>query len=446
MALLPGLPSRRAQYEEQVGAEQNNSSPPLLAGVPSRTAPPLLGIASRAEPHVNVDDETGDIDLVSSWKDVSRHDFKAIQVLGVGGFGEVKLVRFLRNKQVYAMKSIVKADIHERTMTGDRSAAAMLMAERNFGVQATQWSCPFLMRMYATFQTAEKLYYIYEFAAGGELYALVLAQPDGYLEEVTAKFYSAELTLALEYLHDRNVIHRDVKLENVLLGRDGHTILADFGCVRADLPQDGTNSYVACTDPRIFVPPEFRRGEKYGKELDCWQLGVAVFAMLAGYYPERVTQEDLVFPPRFTESAMELCAQLLALVREERLGFPEGARAVVNHNFFASLDWEALRAKTVTPPFAIDEDDPESHEFSRCRPRCGTAFAPAGAGATDILRIRGFSFAPDSCPNDTPKHGLDTPAGALPTMRETMREAETESPRGRPTEHFEVGDRDSRAC
>lgn len=475
MPLLPGLPSRQAQSEEvddcllEDGAEQSHPSPPLLAGIMSRTAVAaerspsplqpgglsLAGVASRTADvddaaqdvehrHVNfggrqsafVDDETGDIiDPVNCWKGVSRHDFKAIQILGVGGFGEVKLVRFLRNKQVYAMKSIAKADIHERTLTGDRSAAAMLMAERNFGVQATQWNCPFLIRMYATFQTSEKLYYIYEFAAGGELFSLVRAQPNGHLEEVTAKFYSAELTLALEYLHDRSVIHRDVKLENVLLCKDGHTKLADFGCVRAELPEAGTDSYIACTDPRIFMPPEFRRGERYGKELDCWQLGVAIFAMLAGYYPERVTTEALVFPPHFTECAQELCAQLLSLVREERLGFPDGARTVVHHNFFARLEWEAIRLKDLAPPFTLDEgDDPENHEFSLLRPRCGTAFAPAGAGATDVLRIRGFSFAQEET---TTNRGLDTPAAGLATMHEVGDQVDSPKLQGRPEDCFE---------
>jgi serine/threonine protein kinase len=351
-----------------------------------------------------------------AWQSVSRKDFKALDILGKGGFGEVKLVIFEGDGEAYAMKSVDKHSLRERSQAGDAGVADAAMSERNFGVLARAWQCPFLIEMYAAFQTAEKLYYMYELCPGGELFSLVCAQPEGRFEEVTVRFYLGEMVLAVAHLHQHDIIHRDVKLENVLLARDGHVKLADWGCVLAELPEGGTDSYVASTDPQIFMPPEFRHGDRYGKELDCWQLGVSAYAMLVGHYPEQPSdKEPLVFPSTPSLAAQQLCSDLLNPARDQRLGYPTGAALAQNHKFFSSIKWDDFLRKSVEPPFVWEEDWSPRGDRACLRPRVGTEFLP-GERESDVLRLRGFSYAEGPCATISEERQakvLDTPANTL---------------------------------
>eukprot|EP00747_Dinoflagellata_sp_TGD_P166508 gnl/TRDRNA2_/TRDRNA2_189390_c0_seq1.p1 gnl/TRDRNA2_/TRDRNA2_189390_c0~~gnl/TRDRNA2_/TRDRNA2_189390_c0_seq1.p1 ORF type:complete len:483 (+),score=121.60 gnl/TRDRNA2_/TRDRNA2_189390_c0_seq1:146-1450(+) len=318
---------------------------------------------------------------------LSRDDFKVLELLGSGAYGEVKLVESIRDGELYAMKAVEKADIRERRFVGDSKAVERAQAERDIGVAARNWKCPFIVELIAAFQTPEKLYFVYEFCPGGELLGLLNRQPGGRFPEPAARFYLAEVSLALAYLHDNNYLHRDIKLENILIGADCHVRLADFGCAKCCLPKSGTKSIVEVASPLIFMPPEYRRGELYGKSLDCWQLGVAAFAMFAGAYPEVGDNFPGSLPADNSAEATSLCRALLHEDQEARLGHPHGASLVASHEFFAGLDWDSLRAKELSPPF--EAGSAENDEWQQ---GIGVRGTLRGAGSSDILRLRGFFF------------------------------------------------------
>jgi len=320
------------------------------------------------------------------WTNPRREDFKALELIGKGGYGEVKLVEYLGDGKLYAMKIIDKQDIRERRHLGDTKAAESPMVERDIGIAARDWNCPFIVELYATFQSPEKLYYVYEICVGGELLELVKAQPEGHLTENATRFYSAEIAFALAFLHTNNVIHRDVKLENVLLASDGHVKLADFGSGSTDLPETGTQSLFGSTSPLIFMPPEYRRGELYGKDLDCFQLGVATFAMIWGDYPASDNMQEL--PLTGTSEALNnLVRALLSPQRESRLGFPGGAELVKRHKFYEFLDWETVGEKALKPPFICGEaSSPVLGQGIEVRDTMDFL------GSADVLKLRGFTW------------------------------------------------------
>jgi len=315
-------------------------------------------------------------------------DFQVLDLLGHGGFSEVDLVRCHRDGKLYAMKAVQKMALHERRHVGDRSAGKRAQLERDIGVAARQWHCPFIVELCATFQTPEMLYYIYEYCSGGELLTLLQAQPEHRFREGEARFYLAEVTLALEHLHAHSTIHRDVRLENMLLAADGHIKLADMGCAKNYTSCFGTAPSLEVALPPVFMPPEMLRGELYGKDMDCWQLGIAAFAMLSGKYPIEGMDWPGKLPEDVSNSAMSLCSDLLHRERQERLGHPDGACVLRSHLFFENTDWHTMIGKDMQPPFAFDGmDDVDTPCAGIVRHE---EHEPAGR---DILFLRNFSFA-----------------------------------------------------
>mmetsp|Transcript_54707 Transcript_54707/g.85105 ORF Transcript_54707/g.85105 Transcript_54707/m.85105 type:complete len:164 (+) Transcript_54707:2-493(+) len=132
----------------------------------------------------------------------------------------------------------------------------------------------------------------------------------------------------------------------------------------------------------VLMPPEFRRGEAYGKDIDCWQLGILAFVMLAGFWPmQGGLQWPGALPKGTTAAADAFCRELLRQDRAERLGYPEGANCLFTHPFFSSLDWNAVERKALQPPLQATS-------------RRGLAMRDTlkGAGIRDLLRFRNFTF------------------------------------------------------
>mmetsp|Transcript_45575 Transcript_45575/g.145420 ORF Transcript_45575/g.145420 Transcript_45575/m.145420 type:complete len:343 (-) Transcript_45575:43-1071(-) len=304
------------------------------------------------------------------------------------------------------MKAVEKLALHERRNVGDLSAGSRAKVERDIGVLARQWRCPFIVELFATFQTEEKLYYVFEYCSGGELFDLVRAQPGGRVSEEASRFYAAEIVLALEHLHSHGIVHRDVRLENVLLSEDGHAKLADFGGARPGLPEgecDARPSYVlefGEGTTEVFYPPEYVGGKLFGKDLDCWQLGVAIFSMLTGRLPnppplnteDEAAEEGAWFgelPDDCTPLASDLCRRLLARERAERLGFPEGASELRTHGFFevSPSFWQEAEARELPVPQLAIKDARSNRKSSRwARPTL------PNWDSLSFLRISGFSF------------------------------------------------------
>jgi len=200
-------------------------------------------------------------------------DFDLIRVIGRGSYAKVLLVRLKKNDQMYAMKVVKKDLVH------DDEDIDWVQTEKHVFEQAS--SNPFLVGLHSCFQTTSRLFLVIEYVNGGDL--MFHMQRQRKLPEEHARFYAAEICIALNFLHERGIIYRDLKLDNVLLDADGHIKLTDYGMCKEGLgPGDTTSTF--CGTPN-YIAPEILRGEEYGFSVDWWALGVLMFEMMAGRSP-----------------------------------------------------------------------------------------------------------------------------------------------------------------
>lgn len=295
---------------------------------------------------------------------ISKDDFEIIKVIGRGAYGEVQLVRHKRTRQVYALKRLSKCEMLKR------AESAFFWEERDIMTQAqSEW----IVSMQYAFQDAQFLYMAMEYMAGGDLVTL---QENYDFPENWARFYTAELLLALDAIHAMGYVHRDVKPDNLLIDATGHIKLADFGtCIKLDA-KGMVNSDSAVGTPDYIAPEvlESQDGKgQYGKECDWWSVGIFLYELLCGdtpFYCESLlgtyakimahTPEKLKFPEGVTisEEAQDLLRRLLCR-RDTRIGSgPDGVEEIKRHPFFKSIDWATIRLSTapVTPDISSNID------------------------------------------------------------------------------------------
>lgn len=280
-------------------------------------------------------------------KKMKMEDFDLLKVIGQGSFGKVMQVRKKDTGRIYAMKIIRKANIVERDEVEHTIAERNVLAKINH---------PYIVNLKFAFQTQDKLYLVLAFVNGGELFKHL--QDEGQFEEARAKFYTAQLLLALEHLHTYNIIYRDLKPENILLDYSGNIALCDFGLCKLQMRKD-TKTFSFCGTPE-YLAPELLLGDGYTKVVDWWTLGVLLYEMLTGlppFYDEEVDEmykkilhQELTFPPEVSPTARMLLMRLLERDPEKRLG-SNGASEIRNHEFFSDINWHKLMARKVKPLF-----------------------------------------------------------------------------------------------
>ncbi|XP_036147189.1 ribosomal protein S6 kinase 2 beta [Monomorium pharaonis] len=316
--------------------------------------------------------------------------FELLKVLGQGSFGKVFLVRKVVGKDsgtLYAMKVLKKATLKVR----DRVRTKM---ERNILVDVEH---PFIVRLHYAFQTEGKLYLILDFLKGGDLFSRL--SKEVMFTEDDVKFYLAELALALDHIHKLGIIYRDLKPENILLDTEGHISLTDFGLSKQ--PLDDSKAYSFCGTVE-YMAPEIVNRKGHTFTADWWSFGVLMFEMLTGALPfqganrkETMTQilkAKLGMPHNLSSEAQALLRVLFKRNPVNRLG-SGGVEEIKNHNFFATIDWDALYKKEIKPPFkpAVREDDAFyfDNEFT-CKTPKDSPGVPPSANAHELFR--GFSF------------------------------------------------------
>lgn len=291
---------------------------------------------------------------------VGLQDFTLLKVIGRGSYAKVFQVEHIPTRRIYAMKVIKKETIL------DEEDIEWVQTEKHVFECATNH--PFLVGLHSCFQTDSRLFFVIEFVNGGDL--MFYMQRNLRLPEDYARFYSAEICLALNFLHERGIIYRDLKLDNVLMDCEGHIKLTDYGMCKEGISADVMTS-TFCGTPN-YIAPEILKGENYNFSVDWWALGVLMFEMLAGRSPwEGIGQsanpdqntEDYLFqvvltrPIRFPRSisvrATNVLRAFLTKNPTERLGcLPDSNFAdIMNHSFFKPIDWVALEQKQVTPPY-----------------------------------------------------------------------------------------------
>ena len=329
---------------------------------------------------------------------ISIFDFVPIKIIGKGAFGEVRVCKYIPTGDVVAIKKMKKDEMHKKNQV------LHVRAEREVLSQAkNQW----IVELKFSFQDQKYLYLGMEFLPGGDLMTLLMSRD--ILPEEDAKFYAAEMVLAIESVHEMDCIHRDLKPDNVLIDKDGHIKLSDFGLSKKlefilNCQKDNNNNslknrklnefnnkhlsyaeqfnefknlknrkkreyaYSTVGTPDYIAPEVFTR-KGYGQEIDWWSLGIIMFEMMIGY------------PPFYSESSTETCKKILdwknnleikpevniskeaidilkKLINdpEKRLG-RNGADEIKKHPFFKNIDWQHIK-ETMVPPFIPELNGP----------------------------------------------------------------------------------------
>ena len=331
-------------------------------------------------------------------KKISIFDFEPLKIIGKGAFGEVRVCRYIPNNTIVAIKKMKKEEMHKKNQVLHVRAERDVLSEAK-----NEW----IVDLKFSFQDQNYLYLGMEFLPGGDLMSLLMAKD--ILPEQEAKFYAAEIVMAIESVHKLDCIHRDLKPDNVLIDSDGHIKLSDFGLTKKldiklidnnlqnELRNFGNNNYGSSSNSRFknlsyaqqfsqfksmkskkrrafaystvgtpdYIAPEVIRQKGYGQEIDWWSLGVIMFEMMIGY------------PPFFSESSTETCKKILDwkntlnirpeaniskeaedILRklitdpENRLGV-NGAEEIKSHPFFKGIDWNHIK-ETLIPPFIPD--------------------------------------------------------------------------------------------
>ncbi|KEG03829.1 rac-beta serine/threonine protein kinase, putative [Plasmodium vinckei vinckei] len=275
--------------------------------------------------------------------------FNFLKVIGKGSYGKVLLVKHLRTNKLYAMKILRKENIISQNQLEHTKVEKSILKSV---------SHPFIVKMYYTFQTSKKLYFILEYCPGGELF-FHLSKLNKFTEEI-ARFYVSEIIIALQYLHKLSIIYRDLKPENVLLDKYGHIRLTDFGLSKECI-SDNNSAKSLCGTPE-YLSPEIIQQTGHGKSADWWSLGVMLYEMVNGKLPFNGKSRDVLFENikykkikisnKLSPEIGDLLKKLLQKNPRKRLGSGiTDAEEIKKHPFFKNINWGDVSSKKISPPF-----------------------------------------------------------------------------------------------
>ncbi|KAI1480633.1 hypothetical protein K445DRAFT_75564 [Daldinia sp. EC12] len=306
--------------------------------------------------------------------EVGPSSFDKIKLIGKGDVGKVYLVREKKSSRLYAMKVLSKKEMIKRNKIKRALAEQEILATSNH---------PFIVTLYHSFQSEDHLYLCMEYCSGGEFFRALQTRPGKCIPEDDARFYAAEVTAALEYLHLMGFIYRDLKPENILLHQSGHIMLSDFdlskqsdpggkptmimgknGASTSSLPTIDTKSCIANFRTNSFVgteeyiAPEVIKGSGHTSAVDWWTLGILIYEMLYGTTPFKgknrnatfanILREEIPFPehsgaPQISNLCKSLIRKLLIKDETRRLGARAGASDIKAHPFFRTTQWALIR-------------------------------------------------------------------------------------------------------
>ncbi|XP_066149445.1 uncharacterized protein Pkcdelta isoform X1 [Euwallacea fornicatus] len=330
-------------------------------------------------------------------------DFNFLKVLGKGSFGKVLLAELKGTEYYYAIKCLKKDVVLE-----DDDVECTLIERK---VLALGTKHPYLCHLLCTFQTESHLFFVMEYLNGGDL--MFHIQAERRFSEARARFYGAEIVSGLKFLHNKGIVYRDLKLDNILLDFDGHVRIADFGMCKLQIFLDRMAD-TFCGTPD-YMAPEIIKGQHYNQCVDWWSFGVLLYEMLLGQSPFSGGDEDELFwsicnekpvIPRFLSAeAGSVLLQFLEKDANKRLGnrfSPHGD--IQDHPFFKPIDWAALEARQLESPFKPNLQHPlDTQYFDKTFTTEKAKLTPIETGilqSMDQTQFQGFSY---TNPNATDK-------------------------------------------
>uniref|UniRef100_A0A8C3FZA4 protein kinase C n=1 Tax=Cyclopterus lumpus TaxID=8103 RepID=A0A8C3FZA4_CYCLU len=300
---------------------------------------------------------------------IHLHTFQRFSCNG----SKVLLAENKKSGKLYAIKALKKGDIVTRD-----EVDSLMCEKRIFEVINTSQH-PFLVNLYGCFQTADHVCFVMAYSPGGDLMTHIHTS---IFTEEQARFYSSCVLLGLEFLHQNQIVYRDLKLDNLLMDADGFVRIADFGLCKEGMSH-GDRTTTFCGTPE-FLAPEVLTDNTYTRSVDWWGLGVLVYEMLVGESPfpgddeeevfDSIVNDDVRFPRFLSPESVSLIQKLLQKNPEKRLGGgEEDASEIKRHRFFKRMDWAALLAKDLPPPFlpvirAEKDVSNFDEEFTRLKP------------------------------------------------------------------------------
>ena len=304
-------------------------------------------------------------------------DYESIKIIGRGAFGEVHVCRVKKTGEIVAIKKIKKDEIIKKNQ---------IIHIRNEQKFMSKVKSPWIVELKASFQDNDFLYLVMEFLPGGDFMNLLIEKDK--LTEEEAKFYTAELILAVESIHKLDCIHRDIKPDNILIDKTGHIKLSDFGLAKVSdklYEQNSTKTpnynpnkrthqkLYSCVGTAFYVAPEVLKKKGYSQEIDWWSVGVIFYEMLVGYAPfyAEETQEvinkvlgkiwEVPEEIKLSKEALDFMKRMMS-DPNERLG-KNGSEEIKSHPFFKGVDWDNIR-NNMKPPFIPDiENDYDTKYF-----------------------------------------------------------------------------------
>ncbi|XP_057709381.1 rhodopsin kinase GRK1-like [Corythoichthys intestinalis] len=286
--------------------------------------------------------------------------FLDFRVLGKGGFGEVSACQMKATGKLYACKKLNKKRLKKRKGYEGAMVEKRILAKVH---------SRFIVSLAYAFQTKEELCLVMTIMNGGDLkYHIYLVDENnpGFAEP-RACFYIAQIIQGMEHLHQKRIIYRDLKPENVLLDNDGNVRISDLG-LAVELKEGKTMTKGYAGTPG-YMAPEMLKGEKYDTSVDYFTLGVTLFEFLAAKNPfrnrgeklereemkERMLTREVIYTDNFSENAKSLCSGLLAKEVDKRMGFKNDCCDEIRaHPFFSDINWRKLNAGILPPPFIPD--------------------------------------------------------------------------------------------
>ena len=289
---------------------------------------------------------------------IELKDLDIIKELGTGNFGFVNLVRNKKNKQLYAVKALDLAQIKKDNLE------KCVESEKNVLLKTDH---PFIMKMVKYLKNDYYIFFINEYIKGKELWDVI--RDIGLLDKEQTQFYSASMLLAINHLHKKKIIYRDIKPENVMVNEKGYIKIIDFGTVKEI--EDRTSTVIGTSH---YMAPEITKGEGYSFQVDIWSIAICMYEFFCGQLPfgeglddpleiyKAVANEDLSFP-NFVhdEKFMSLLNKMLKKNPALRLWKFENIKS---DPYFKDFDWDKLISLSYPPPYMIKmKPDKENWEM-----------------------------------------------------------------------------------